>query len=496
MIRKIQTIILLAVIALGSTSCLEKHPENAIPTNKALQTVDDVNQAILGIYAGFKSSALYSGVMTICPDIQADMVYAVEGNTNTYGDFWRWEVLSDSRDVLSVYGALYTIIGRCNFVLENVDRVRANTTDDKALDEMIGETYFARALAYSELIRNFCKTYEPATAAETLGVVLVSSYSKPEPARRSSLEASYQFVLDDLKKAEELIVLECLPNGANADFFTTSVVNALYARVYLYMQNWDEAIAYSTKVIKDPALTLASTMERATTTKSWYKYMWTNDVAGEVIWRVNFSLSSYGGAIGRVFLNYDFTSFKPDFVPGEWALNLYDKKDLRGQTFFSTQTTGHSHRLTWPLLFKYLGNESFFNNRILHVCMPKPFRLSEQYLIRAEAYCNKKLFSQAASDITAVRSKRIENYGQTNVGEDNWLKTISDERVREFFMEGFRLHDLKRWHMGFDRTPQLNSIKEGSSLKIAADDPRFVWPIPQHELNSPGADIEPNESNN
>ena len=37
-------------------------------------------------------------------------------------------------------------------------------------------------------------------------------------------------------------------------------------------------------------------------------------------------------------------------------------------------------------------------------------------------------------------------------------------------MEGFRLNDLKRWHMGFERTPQTNSLAEGSSLKIEADD--------------------------
>ena len=48
-------------------------------------------------------------------------------------------------------------------------------------------------------------------------------------------------------------------------------------------------------------------------------------------------------------------------------------------------------------------------------------------------------------------------------------------------MEGFRLNDLKRWHMGFERTPQTNSLAEGSSLKIEADAPRFVWPIPRHE---------------
>ena len=79
--------------------------------------------------------------------------------------------------------------------------------------------------------------------------------------------------------------------------------------------------------------------------------------------------------------------------------------------------------------------------------------------------------------------------------EDNAMQMIQEERVKELYMEGFRLMDLKRWHKGFERTPQSESLESGSSLKVEADDPRFVWPIPQHELESPGSMILPNESN-
>lgn len=131
--------------------------------------------------------------------------------------------------------------------------------------------------------------------------------------------------------------------------------------------------------------------------------------------------------------------------------------------------------------------------------MPKLFRLSEQYLIRAEAYCNLPTpnYSAASKDLTTLRAKRFSGgAGAITVSSSNWLQTISEERVRELYMEGFRLNDLKRWHMGFERTPQTNSLAEGSSLKIEADAPRFVWPIPRHELEAPGSEIEPNESNN
>jgi hypothetical protein len=134
-------------------------------------------------------------------------------------------------------------------------------------------------------------------------------------------------------------------------------------------------------------------------------------------------------------------------------------------------------------------------NMIYHVNMPKPLRLAEQYLIRAEAYCQKGSYAAASADLSELRQARFTSGGSISVNANNWLETISDERVRELYMEGFRLHDLKRWGKGFERTPQTHSQSEGSSLKIEAGNPLFVWPIPNHEIVSPGSQIQPNESN-
>ncbi|WP_289466422.1 RagB/SusD family nutrient uptake outer membrane protein, partial [Klebsiella pneumoniae] len=77
--------------------------------------------------------------------------------------------------------------------------------------------------------------------------------------------------------------------------------------------------------------------------------------------------------------------------------------------------------------------------------MPKPLRLAEQYLIRAEAYCNNGEYGRASADLTALRQARFISGGSITLTEKNWQQAISDERVRELYMEGFRLHDLKRW---------------------------------------------------
>lgn len=94
-----------------------------------------------------------------------------------------------------------------------------------------------------------------------------------------------------------------------------------------------------------------------------------------------------------------------------------------------------------------------------------------------------------------MRGARFTSSGAVAIDKDNATKVIEEERVRELYMEGFRLQDLKRWKKGFTRQAQSQSIQNGSNLKVSADDPLFVWPIPQHELESPDSEIEPNESN-
>lgn len=513
-IHKLAVLGVVVMVAASATSCLDKLPESAIPTDEAMQTYDDAEQTLTGIYALLKSGALYSGYLTLLPDIQADLVYAIDGYTNAYGAFWQWKIRPTTGEIESVYASLYSIISHCNFFLERIDSIVAKQTDDmriSALEQYTGEVYTIRALCYSELLKCFCKAYDPATAQNEAGVVLRSKYSEPEPSVRASLYDSYQMVLADLEKAEELMALEKqeavgVPYVAySSEYMTLAVAHALHARVALYMQDWDKAIEYSTYLIDE--FTLSAANVAYTSNMSYFDYMWNYDLATEVIWQIGFTTTSYGGSLGSVFLNYtnDYTYYYPDYVPAQWVLDLYGNGDMRYNSYFYTATTGYAHGLVWPLLVKYYGNQNFISSAyIYHVNMPKPFRLAEQYLIRAEAHCRKATpdYGAASQDLSTLRKTRFSSGGNIAVTAQNCIQTIAEERVRELYMEGHRLHDIKRWGNlynsgnGFERIPQSNSLEEGSSLSVKADNPLFVWPIPQHELDAPGSQVTPNESNN
>ena len=505
----IKMLIALVAISFTMASCLDKEPGSAIPENDAMQTYEDAEQTVTGIYALLKSSSLFSGYLTLLPDIQTDLVYAVDGYTNVYGNFWQWDIRPTNSEIESVYASLYRIIANCNFYLERIDKVMADQTDDDritTLEFYTGEVYTIRALAYSELLKNFCKAYDPATAQNELGMVIRRKYSEKEPARRASLYDTYKFVLDDLAMAEKLLDEDY--DAYSSYYITKGVAHALHARVALYMQNWDDAIKYSTMLInhKNNAYALSSATNYYTSTMTYFDYMWQYDLGTEVIWQLGFTTTSYGGALGQVFLNFnnDYYYCYPDYVPAKWVLDLYSSSDMRYSSYFADFATGYDHNLTWPLLVKYYGNQNFISSALIyHVSMPKPFRLAEQYLIRAEAYCRKEKpdYSAASKDLATLRSSRIASSGGVSLTADNCIQTIAEERVRELYMEGFRLNDIKRWGKlynngeGFAREPQSNTLKEGSSIKKKADDPMFVWPIPQHEIEAPGSEVEPNESN-
>ncbi|MGL5637605.1 MAG: RagB/SusD family nutrient uptake outer membrane protein, partial [Bacteroidales bacterium] len=242
----------LAILSFMMSSCqdfLTRYPDTAIPEDKAMQTLEDCSEVVLGIYSCFKNSGLYSGALTLAPDLQSDYVYAVKGYTNTYGDIYRWEIRPNDSYVASTYAGLYQIASRCNFFMDYKDQVYSTLTTKTQIDEFnrrLADVHFARALAYADLIRTFCEAYDPQTADKQLGISLVETYKGTDiVVPRSSMKASYEFVLADLDQAEKFMTRE----GADARYFTKAAVWALKSRVYLYMQEWAKAKEYAGKVM-------------------------------------------------------------------------------------------------------------------------------------------------------------------------------------------------------------------------------------------------------
>lgn len=495
----------LALIMAITTSCsdfLTELPNGSIPQDEAIKNLDDCSAAVIGIYSAFKSSALYSGYMTHLPDIQADMGYLTLSNTGTYADIYRWNIKPTTSQIMSVYSGLYSVISRCNFVMNYKDELYATLTTDaekKVFEKRIGDVYFARALAYSELIRYFCEAYTEETAdKEDFGVSIVLTYSNTSKGvKRSTLRESYAQVLSDLDNAEKFIPSD--RSIADSEYFSPGAVLALKARVYLYMGEYQKSVDAATKLIKSDVYSLADAIYATSGGRSDYSNMWTYDSSEEIIWKVAMTTTDRGGALGKVFLNYNGATYSPDYVAPNPIQDLYDNKDMRYPNFFTQITAADG---TEPVIIrKYLGNPTIDGGASkLFTNMPKVFRLSEVYLVRAEANWNLGNYSAAAADLTSIRKKRISGYGSTGGTGDALLTEIQNERARELFMEGFRLSDLKRWKKDIVRKKQIYTItgEKENQLTVKYGDPLYrftTWPIPQHEIEASNNVVVGNASN-
>ena len=503
--NKLKKIVFLLALLL-TVSCsdfLTKYPDSAIKEGEAMHTLEDCSQVVIGIYSSFKSPSLYSGSLTLCPDLQSDYVYAVKGFTNTYGDVYRWTIGAGSSEVEGPYSALYQVASRCNLFLDYKHQVPINNDKEQVeLNRRLADVYFARALAYADLIRTYCEAYDPENADKQLGISLFDTYIGEDDmvVPRSSIKASYEFVLADLKNAEELMERD----GADSEFFTKGAVFALRARVALYMHNYEDAIKYAEKVIANPTYSLSNAIDVVMETAQGeglteYDIMWRYDRSDEIIWKIAMSTTDREGALGVQFFGFNGKDYYPNYIPGVEVIENYKDGDARARSFFRGVKTGYGFETT--VLYKYPGNPDidagqgqFFTN------MPKVLRLSEVYLIHAEACAlsdNSEHLASGNKSLSALRESRITGNMSGNYTADALFEQVKIERCKELIMEGFRLSDLKRWKMGFEREPQPNTTDGDveNKLKVEAGNPLFTWPIPQHEIDASGGVVKPNPSN-
>jgi len=215
-----------------------------------------------------------------------------------------------------------------------------------------------------------------------------------------------------------------------------------------------------------------------------FQNMWTYDSGSEIICKFGLTVSDASNITpGTSYYNDAQGAPKPDYVPAQWLLDMYDTaNDIRYTSYYQTVQTAHNDWVT-TLVNKYPGNPEFTGTNQNGAHMPKLFRLAEMYLIRAEAYAENNEDALAAADLNMLRSKRISGYSDVFLTGDDLKAAIWDERTKELAFEGHRFFDLKRKGFGFTRVPQENTVPGPNALSVSPDNHRWLWAIPQAEFN-------------
>lgn len=469
-IRFIIALIVSVPLLVGCDDFFNLKPSDAIPTEDALNTVADAQMIMNGVYSGFKSSDSYGTALTIYPALMTDAALATTFFTNQHGNAYAWKLYPGSSEVAGMWMTSYAAIYNATFIINNIDGVEGS--EDK-IKQIKGEAYVARALLHYNLVRLFGKAYSQADD-DDLGVPYVTENKVAQP-KRNTVKEVYNYIIDDIEMA-----INHLPSIYDQTYFSLEFAYGLMARVALDMEDYYPAVDYASKVIDSSIFYLSSGFN--------YINMYVHDAGSEIIWKVGYTPTDAGAAPGYNFYNRNGPTQlpSPDYIPAQWWLDeLAEYNDIRKNNIVYTQTGFGWNGL---LLQKYPTNPSFDQQGLN---MPKPMRLAEMYLIRAEAYAFLNNDDEAADDMETLMAYRIDPAPVVEQKGDALKALIEKERRKELMFEGFHWFDLKRKGLGFKREPQPNT-NVANDLEIPADDFRWQWPIPTVELNG-NENIEQNE---
>lgn len=471
-------IIAASALLLIPTSCNEDilylEPYNSLSYEVVFNGVDDFETALMGVYSGLRSSSYYGKNLTIIPDIMTDNAYAKSGFTNSYGYVHQWNIQPGTSEFENFFYAGYIVITRASNVINysNGFTPDPDTEEERArLRQIRGEAYLARAMAHFDLLRTFGPRYDASTASSDLGIPIITNSEVGTPAR-ANVEAVYNQIFSDISNALERMEETDWEKGYR---FTPAAAYALLSRIHLTRGEWEEAADYAGDVIE---MTQYSLVETQTALRNMY----INDDGSEIIFQLAIkNTTEFSTAIGTEYIGTQpGVRINPNYLVTPELVNLYDPfEDKRFLAFIKTNVLLTGTSLRGITNEKQVGRSDLARG----VNSAKPFMLAEMYLNKAEAHAMNNEFDLAQGAIDALLSKRINNHTSTDLTGDDLIDFIRLERRKEFAFEGHYWFDLKRWGEGFTRygNPLSNFPND---LTIIADDYRWQWPIPQHEMNA------------
>lgn len=499
--------ILLGLAIFGSvlTSCdMDTTRYGVIGQENAIESRDDAANFLNGIYIQIRNMS--AGEKYSAADLQADKFVATIDNGNRMGTFTTGQITVSDQDITGYYQTAYKAINEANYFIPKCEALLESpdiTDEEKAeISSMIGVGHFCRAFAYTYLFTNFVDYKEADLDAGGKGLQLVKVYD-PSGNRgtyvgRSTIRETVEYINGELKSAYDALKTWD-DSGANESnlgpetcYLNHYVVASLQARFALLCKDYTTALAKAEEVINSGLYELTGTDD--------YAALWKNDTGMELIF-LPFAEKAKGGGftIGQTWIQ-SAQKNSSDYIPTADALLAYEDGDVRFDAFFELYNINSSGVQCSAFAFsKFPGNPNLWttsSNNLQNKA--KPFRLSEQYLIAAEACATDgpaKNETKANEYLNAVREARIVSYQDVNFSGSALIDAVREERAKELIGEGFRLSDLRRWGLGFTRRAGISSLPDdlaqgaafvavsSDGISYLSGDYRFIWPIPYREMS-------------
>lgn len=475
---------ILACCTILTTSCddwLEVKPYDKISEGELLKSEEGYQKMLNGIYIDLNSEALYGKTLTVEMIEVMGGAYTIGNDNSVWGNYkdlssYKYATEYWRGRLDQTWNKAYTLILNCNKILETIDDNQHLFTGGSYY-VVKGEALALRAMLHFDMLRLFGPVYSKDSDKKAIPYYTKQT-NAPEPLLTAEEVAGH--VAADLEEARTLLANDpvktegTLMSGAQdgtgnfmryrALRLNYYAVEALLARVYLYMGDKKDAFKYASDVIKTADNGIFPFVDKSLVTGSPADP--DRIFSSEVI----FALTNTSR--GTIYKNYYDPSRLPNYV------FYMDNSLMSNIVYGGAATTGgyqddYRYRANWIATgsnrYFYKYSDMVANGSIQNTMIPM-VRLGEMFLIAAESQSD--VLAKGVQYVNALRRNR----GVAN------LQTLTPdllkyEYIRELYGEGQLFYLYKR--LNCDVITSANSSKNPK-----ASDLIFVVPLPDSETEN------------
>lgn len=467
-----------AVMTASCTSFLERTSQNLIvPTS--VQHYKEMLQGPNGYFRQAASSSMFATLMTddiLFTDVSREAGVSKPAESSSLSRYrlaYQWaDEIENDEFTDGAFNYFYSQVLIANTVLDKIEKL---DDPDGQRDLLHGQALFHRALAYFYLANLYGPAYNEASPEAPCVPLKLDPTPSTDTFARSSVAEVWGSIREDLDAA--IALLEKF-DVKNVHEINVNAALALACRVALFMEDFDAAVEYGERVLKNNSALYDITSKKyaadpeggsplSSTVINFISY-----ANPEILWIFSQKASNYQGGLG-----VEQTLF---YAPSKDLISTYSldlaegERDHRLDYFFippgwSSLMLISSYYYCYSLL-KYDSNDMQYSR-----CTA--FRTGEVYLNMAEAYARSGHQKEAVDLLNRLRAKRVSDYTPLETVPD-LLTFIYRERRRELVGE-----DLHRW-WDVRRTGQKEIVhpwKDGTRYVLKDHDKAFVLDYPLAE---------------
>ena len=490
-------ILLLALLALF-TACndfLDQSPDSDLDV--AIDTEDKIAELLTGAYP----QASYIPFLEPRTDNVEERPNGVHSRLNEAMFFWEDYDQEDLDTPLNYWNACYKGIAQANKALE----LLSTYPKSARVKALYGEAFLLRAYLHFMLVNIWAQPYS--TQSTDPGIPYIT---KPEKEalvdyKRQTVSEVYELIEKDLKRGITLPKFH----------FNKKAAYAFATRFYLMKGDWEQVVAYADYVLGgDPKTQLRPWRTYANELEFRHqdlfrRYTSTDEPANLLLTTTESRLArtlpteKYGSTfniVNKVFAqkgiegggDYEKMNFIGTYIFTSGVLGVPSSRYLaKFDELSTTESVGSKPRGLYVTNVLFTADEVLLNRMEAHA-MLRNYTKSIDDLLQ---YMQGKFGFMPSIDRDVYTTTNRNNYktytpfyGMT-LKQLALVKTIVGFRQQEFFQEGLRWFDLRRFHIAVKR-----SSKSTYYFPLEKNDPRKLLQIPAEGINR-GLEPNPRERN-